>query len=221
MDESVERVVYLLFLNPEGFSLGNLINLIVLILLLACSALISASEVAYFSLAPAKIRELEESKNKKDHEILSLVERSRRLLATILISNNFINVAIILLSTLISESLFVFHDIVFQSQKFDFVFSFSAKAQEFSVNVILITFMILMAGEVIPKVYAAKSPLFLARIMAKPLLVLRSIFTQIGLVPLLIESTRFIDKKIKKKSNNISVDELSHALEITDDSSIR
>lgn len=220
MDESVEAF-HLLFINLEGLSIGTIVNLLILILLLACSALVSGSEVAYFSLEPAQLKKLEESKSKKEQLILKLLESSKRLLATILISNNFINVAIILLSTLISDAVFVFNDLSFHFQSIDFTLEYSAKAQEFSINVIVITFMILMAGEVVPKVYASKYPVLLAGIMAKPLDVLQVVFSKIGLVPLLVESTKFIDKRIKKKTQNISVDELSHALEITNDSSIK
>ena len=214
MDEPV-NLFHFLFINLEGFSLGNLVNFTVLLLLLACSALISGSEVAFFSLSPAELKKLNESKDKKEQLILTLLERSKNLLATILISNNFINVAIILLSTLIAQSLFEFTNLSFHFQSIDYTLNITSNAQEFTVNVILITFMILMTGEVVPKIYASRYPIFLAGIMARPLLILRTIFSKIGLVPLLVESTKFIDKRIKKKTKNISVDDLSNALEIT------
>lgn len=213
MDEPVSSL-HLLLLNTSNLNIGTLLGVLVLLILLAVSALISGSEVAFFSLDPKQLKQLKDSKNKRDQSIIELFNNSRELLATILISNNFVNVAIILLSTLISERFFTFSDIEFGT------FVFSAAVQEILINLVAITFMILMAGEVVPKVYASKYPIQLARIMTTPLKILKTIFTKTFLVPLLVKSTGFIDKKIKKKTKNLSVEEIPHALEIINDQSI-
>lgn len=169
-------------------------------ILLICSALISGAEVAYFSLSPADKEEIESNKLKRASLLTALLERPKRLLATILIANNFVNVAIVILSTFIADGLMPK--------------SLSIEVQ-LLIQIGLVTFLLLLLGEVIPKVYANSRPLQLASFMAMPLFYLRAILTPISSV--LVSSTNFIDKRIKKKGHSISVDELSHALELTSD----
>jgi gliding motility-associated lipoprotein GldD len=190
--------------------LGLVASFLALIILLFLSGLISGSEVAFFSLDASKQKELEELNGKRAELALDLLNRSKELLATILISNNFVNVAIILLSSLLSAALFTFEDTVLLGV------SLPADWIAFAVDVVGITFLILLFGEVIPKVYASRYPLDLALIMAYPITVFYRFFNQLQLVPLLVSSTRFIDRTLKKRSAGISVDELSHALDITD-----
>jgi putative hemolysin len=173
---------------------------VAVILLLICSALISGSEVAYFSLGPAEIGEIEGKEDKSIGILRNLLERPKRLLATILIANNFINVAIVILSTYLSD-LLIDHSL--------------SEVTQFLIQVVVVTFLLLLLGEVIPKVYANKKPLSLAKFMAQPLYYIRGILTPISGV--LVNSTNFIDKRIKKRGHNISVDELSQALELTSD----
>lgn len=173
---------------------------IAVLILLICSALISGSEVAYFSLGPNELDEIDGNGDKKIEVLKNLLELPKRLLATILIANNFINVAIVILSTYLS-------DLMIDN-------SLSELAQ-FVIQVVVVTFLLLLLGEVIPKVYANKNPLSLAKFMAQPLYYVRGILTPISSV--LVNSTNFIDKRIKKKGHNISVDELSQALELTSD----
>ncbi len=182
--------------NPLEISLEG----VAMFLLLIASALISGSEVAYFSLSPTDKEEIEGNQVKAANIILSLLERPKRLLATILIANNFVNVAIVILSTYISEGL--------TPQ------SLSIETKLF-IQVVVVTFLLLLLGEVIPKVYANRSPLKLASFMAYVIYYLRSMLTPFSSI--LVSSTNFIDKRIKKKGHNISVDELSHALELTSD----
>lgn len=210
MDESVSSLYNSLFLiNASGFSLHVFLELGVLIVLLILSALISGSEVAFFSLSASKIKELSESKSKVENLIAKLLGDSKELLATILIANNFINVAVILLSALITGQIFEFQNSSFLG------LGIQADYQRLFVDIGLITFMILMMGEVIPKVYATKYPLQLGLFMAKPMSILNTIFKKVYLVQLLINSTNIIDRKIKKTTKNLSVEDLSHALEIT------
>lgn len=214
MDDPGEPFSYGLLLITSGISIGHIVAFVFLLLLLICSALVSGSEVAFFSLNPTQRKELEDDTSKASAIVLDLLNRSKELLATILISNNFINVAIILLTSLITSAVFNFSDSVF------FGFVIEASVISFLVDIIGITFLILFFGEVIPKVYASRHPLRLAKIMAYPIMLSFRFFNQLQLVPLLVRSSAFLDRRIKKKSNGISVDELSQALEITNKNEI-
>jgi len=214
LDDPVEPFSYGLLLITNGISIGHIIAFVFLLLLLICSALVSGSEVAFFSLNPVQRKELEDEGSKASTIVLDLLNRSKELLATILISNNFINVAIILLTSLITGVVFDFSD----TSLFGFVIE--ADLIAFLVDIVGITFLILFFGEVIPKVYASRHPLRLAKLMAYPIMLSFRFFNQMQLVPLLVRSSAFLDRRIKKKSNGISVDELSQALEITNKNEI-
>ena len=187
------------FLKP--FSLGALISFIILLILLLFSALISGSEVAFFSLNPSEKDVLNSSETKTHERVNKLLLAPKKLLATILISNNFINVAIIILSTYTINNVFDFSSI--------------PEWVSFLIQVAGITFAILLFGEVIPKVYATKHALSLAKTMSKPITLLKRFFKPIS--SLLIYSTGIIDNKVKKKGLDVSVEELSHALDLTED----
>lgn len=138
MDEDPQQQFLLLqetFFNPLGLDLA--LALASMLFLLLFSALISGSEVAFFSLNPNKWIEKEMTKNQ--HLIKKLLQQPNRLLATILITNNFVNVAIIILSTYITAGLFNFSGLPFL---------------EFIIQVVAVTFLLLLLGEVIPKVFA-------------------------------------------------------------------
>ncbi len=205
----------LLFIETSSLSFGALVGLAVSGLLLICSALVSGSEVAFFSLNPQSRKELDETKSKAASQVLALLSRPKKLLATILISNNFVNVALVLLSSIISNELFTFTDFSWKSD-FSGELLIQASTLQFLTNVVAITFIILLFGEVIPKVYATKYPKQLALFMSIPFGGLVSFFHPLSFI--LVKSTNIIDKKYKKKSNQLSVDELGHALDITDDS---
>lgn len=177
--------------------------------LLAMSAMVSGSEVAFFSLSPQMVRDLEERQTKLSLTILELVNMPRELLATILIFNNFINVAVILLSSLISESVFSPSAILI------FGFVLKGSTQVFLVNVILITFVLLVFGEVVPKVYAARQPLRLLKFTAPILDVVNTFLVTIKLTPLLVKSTNLFKIDSKVSAHNITVDDLQHALDLT------
>jgi len=185
----------------KPISIGVLISFLILIILLLFSAFISGSEVAFFSLTPNEKEVLNSNSNKRYNIIKKLLESPKTLLATILISNNFINVAIIILSTSIINNIFDFTAI--------------SLWLNFSIQVVGITFIILLFGEVIPKIYATKHALNLAKIMAHPLSLLKKLFKPISY--LLISSTGIIGKRVKRKGLDVSVEELSHALELTED----
>ena len=179
---------------------GAAAGMVVVVILLFCSAMISGSEVAFFSLSPQHITHLKENPTRKSQIILSHLENPERLLASILISNNFINVGIIIIASFVTGSLFDFS----ATPVLGFVF-----------QVIVITFLLLLFGEILPKVYANKfAPSFAAR-MAIPLLVLERAFKP--LIYILISSTRMVNRMRSKKGQNISMDDLSEALYLTSD----
>ena len=183
-----------------GFSLEAIISLIVMIVLVLASAMVSGSETAFFSLTPSDYDTLRSGTHRNDKIVLHLREKPKKLLATILISNNFINVAIVILSTYISTLLFNLD-------------AFPLLA--FVLQVIIITSIILIFGEIVPKIYANKEPLYIAGIMARPLKWLVSFFHPLSL--LLVRSTSFIDKRVNVKGHNFSMSELSEAIDLTVD----
>lgn len=177
-----------------------LTGILVMIGLLFFSALVSGSEVAYFSLSHNQIEGLKKGKHPSDKTVVNLLENPKRLLATILIANNVVNIAIIVLST------FVFHGL----------FDFSQQPLlGFLVQVVAVTFIILLFAEVLPKVYASQHPLRFAAMMAGTLVVMRRFFYPLS--SLLVRSTRAIDRRLERKRPDISMDDLSHVLEITAD----
>ena len=173
--------------------------MVVIMFLIICSALFSASEVAFFSLSPAGIEDLKNEKSQSSQRIISILEKPKRLLATILIMNNMVNVAIVILSTTVIEGMVDF--------------SHSPDWLEFLVQVIGVTFVLLLLGEVIPKIFASQNSQRVAAMMSAPLLFFRKICWPLS--SLLIKSSSVIDSRIKKRSSSITVDELGHALEIT------
>lgn len=174
-----------------------IINAVAFVLLVLGSSLVSGSEVAFFSLTNDQLESLEEE-SKVDQALFSLLKRKRQLLATILILNNLINIAIVTLSTFFTWSLV------------------GTKTPEGKVVVILsavVTFIILFFGEVVPKNYATQHNLQFARLTGRLLFISEKIFRPLS--SLLILLTNVIEKNVQKKGHNITVDELNQALEIT------
>ncbi len=184
-------------------SAGAVIALILAILLLFASGFVSASEIAFFSLSPNDMNDIEERKHPSDAKISDLLEDSERLLATILISNNFVNVTIIMLL-----NYFFINWINFGT----------SKVLEFLVVTVILTFLLLLFGEIMPKIYSAQNTLKFTRMAAPVISVLKRICRP--LASLLVHSTALVNRRIGKKNYNISVDELSHALELTDKNEI-
>jgi gliding motility-associated protein GldE len=186
-------------LYPIGLKV--LAELLLLILLLLGSAMISASEVAFFSLKPSDIKLLEEKATKQSLMALSLLKKPEQLLANILIANNFINISIVVLSTIITRG------------SIDFS---GSPLLGFLIQVIIITFLILLIGEIIPKVFATDHRISVALFMAYQLNILAKF--SVPLTYLLTRSTSFIQKRLALKGHNFSIDDLSDAIEITSDS---
>lgn len=183
-----------------NFSLGVFIVLLVILVLIFASAMISGAEIAFFSLNPVELKELNSKVSKTNSIILSHLKIPKRLLATILITNNFINVGIVILSTFVVSSLF------------DFT---SFPILGFLIEVISITIIILLFGEIMPKIYANQKPLVFASIMAVPLSFLIKLFYPLS--SLLVRTTKFIDKKMAAQNREISMSEISDAIDITAD----
>lgn len=196
--------------EPLFFILLNIdfltsINIIALIALLISSALISGSEIAFFSLTQTDINEL--SNNGKDKNIVvSLLEKPRKLLATILITNNFINILIVLLFASLTETLF--GNFSYQLNLYLFIIPI-----RFLLEILLVTFLILLFGEVLPKVYASRNALRFSQTMSKFIHGINILFTPFSLP--LINLTKWVEKKLGNKSTNFSVETLSQALELT------
>ncbi len=182
----------------QPITTGVTIALIALVILLLMSGLLSGSEVAYFSLSPADIHEMEDKGHRRDRLVLKHLKDPETLLATILIGNNFVNVGIVILSAFISNSLIQYGD------------PYWVKVL---IEIVGITAIILFFGEIFPKVYATRFSLKFAETMAYPLVVLKSIFSPLSLI--LVKSSDFVNKHIVRKYGSISLDDISHALEIT------
>jgi len=191
-------------LQMKALEPGTALVLVVIALLLVISAAMSASEVALFSLSPTQLRDVQERGGTAGQRVMDLLAKPRRLLATILIANNFVNVGIVILSTVAVS------DLVYLERLPTYMV--------FGIQVIAVTFLLLLIGEVIPKVYATSQPVRVAQLMSGPLLTLRWLFKPIS--ETLVRSTTFIEKRYRKRSGqNISVDSLGHALDLTKDSS--
>ncbi|MEZ4738689.1 MAG: gliding motility-associated protein GldE [Flavobacteriales bacterium] len=197
---------YLLTFPPylQPLELGTVVVLLIIGLLLVLSAAMSASEVALFSLSPTQLRDVQERGGSSGKRVMDLLAKPRRLLATILIANNFVNVGVVILSTVAVT------DLLDMSKMSAFTV--------FAIQVIAVTFVLLLIGEVIPKVYATNNPVRVAQFMSGPLLVMRVLFKPIS--ETLVRSTTFIEKRYNSRSGqNISVDSLGHALDLTKDAS--
>ena len=178
---------------------------ILAILLLGVSAFASGSEIAFFSLSPSDINEVNAEKTAKDSGIKKLRENSERTLATILITNNFVNVTIVILSN------YVFGEIL--------KFSENAYWLQFLCITVLLTFMLLLFGEIMPKVYSREDPLAFCRKSAGGILFLQKVFWPLETI--LLRSGVLAEKVVQKETHVLSVDDLEQALELTDKDDIK
>jgi len=185
-------------LAENAFAIDNFIKIATIIVFLFCSALFSAAQVAFFSLSPVDLNRIKDSSGRWQLTIIELLDNPKKLLATLLISDNMLNVAIIILTSLIH--IFDYH---------------TQKILGFIVQVVLTTFIIVLFAEVIPKVYSTKHNLQVLRIMGLPIYIFNKLFSPVSY--LLVSSTNIIEKRLKKKSYNVNIDELTHAIEITSD----
>lgn len=190
-----------------SLNITTITSVVALLVLLICSALISGAEVAFFSLSQTELDELSE-KTKGKSTVVKLLEKPKKLLGTILITNNFINILIVLLFAKLGG-------VLFEGLNFKINFYFFKVSALFLVEIVLVTFLILLFGEVLPKVYATRKSLQFANFMAKPVGVLNKILTPLSSP--LISLTSSIENRFGNKNNNLSVEKLSQALELTSD----
>lgn len=172
----------------------------ILVLLLVCSALISGAEVAFFGLSATEVKEIAEEKTAKAPVIVKLLDRPKKLLATILIANNAINIGVVLLFSDVGNTLFG---------------NVGPEWVRFVLEVVVATFLILMFGEILPKVYANRNRVAFAHFMAFPLKMLDVLFSPLSLP--MRSGTLFLYRRLGKQRSNLSVDHLSQALELTDE----
>lgn len=182
---------------------GVLIAFVLTVFLLMMSGFASGSEIAFFSLTPQDIDELDPEKNPGDAKIQQLREDSERTLATILITNNFVNVTIIMLCNYIFGSLI----------------EFKVAWLEFLVITVLLTFLLLLFGEIMPKVYCRQVALKFCRRAVNGIMFLRKFFWLLETV--LIKSGIIAEKAVPKEKRQLSVDDLEQALELTNKDDIK
>jgi putative hemolysin len=187
------------FLHSIDFEF--LFGILAIVILLTCSAFISGSEVALFSLSQKDIDDISNEDYNSGTLISKLLEKPKRLLATILVANNFVNIAVVILFSSISGRLFN---------------SIESTVLRFTVEVVLVTFFLLLFGEVLPKIYANRNNMVFARKVAIPISILNNILSPIS-VPMR-NGILFIEKKLNVQKGNFSVDQLSQALELTSQS---
>ncbi len=197
MDPDPEPLFILVLLATSSMLLG----IVVLIILLICSALISGAEVAFFSLTQADLEQDDLEKSKQLIIVEKLLDKPKKLLATILVANNTINIAIVLLFASLGEELFG-----------DLNITLGGIDLRFLIEVVIITFLILLFGEILPKIYASRNNKKFASFMAYPLKGLDAIFTPIS-APMR-NITLWIQKRLGDQKSNFNVDQLSQALEL-------
>lgn len=185
-------------------SLGAILAGVVACLLLFVSGFASGSEIAFFSLSPSDLSEIDEERDEADAKIKQLRQESGRTLATILIANNLVNVSIIMLF----------------GYFFDHAINFGgAFWLEFLCMTVLLTFLLLLFGEIMPKVYAAQHPLRFCRNAVGGILFFRKVFYPFASI--VLSSERLADKVVQKENHLLSVDDLEQALELTDKEDIK
>jgi len=175
------------------------LGFIAILVLLFCSALVAGAEVALFSLSQKDIEDALLENPSKGKIISELLEKPKKLLATLLVANNFITIGVIILFAYVGDTIFS---------------GISSPILKFSIEVIVITFLILLFGEVLPKVYASRNNIKFAKWIAYPVAVLDKLLSPISLP--MRKATIYLHNKLGKQKTNFSVDQLSQALELTD-----
>lgn len=198
---SISDISNLVVFQP--ITTGIVLAAILAAFLLLLSGFASGSEIAFFSLSPQDIDELEPDKRSEDSRIVMLRDDSERTLATILIANNFVNVTIIMLCNYIFGSLV----------------KFKSEWLEFLCITVLLTFLLLLFGEIMPKVYSRQTPLKFCRRVVGGVMFLRKLFWPLETI--LIRSGMLAEKVMQKENRQLSVDDLEQALELTDKNDIK
>lgn len=188
-------------MDPDPHNQTVIIGIIVIVFLLVCSGLVSASETGFFGLSASDKDKIRKSKTSKGKLIAKLLSNPEKLLATILVANNFINIAIVIITAFVSDKIFA---------------SVQNPIVIILVQTVAITFVILLFGEMIPKILAAKYPLSISKFMAFPLRVLEPLCYPFSIV--LIKSTGAVKKRLQNKHpSELSIEDLSQAIELASD----
>lgn len=185
------------FMAPQNWVAWSFLILIAVICLLL-SAFVSGSEIAFFGVSPQEIDDLEESEDARDAKVFKLIRNSERLLATILIANNLVNITMVVVLT------FAINQVV----------EFNSTAINFLVQTVFMTFLLLLFGEIFPKLVARGRTLKWVRMAAPGVNALYVLFGP--LAKTMVKSTFIVNRIVTKKEENISTDELERALEISD-----
>ncbi|WP_054852128.1 gliding motility-associated protein GldE [Olleya sp. ITB9] len=191
-----EPTSFLAFIQTDNLNI--IFGFVLLIVLLICSAMISGAEVALFSLTKSDLEDENLQDNKQIQILSKLLARPKKLLATILVANNFINIGIVILFAFLGNYMFA---------------NITSPVAKFILEVVVVTFLILLFGEILPKIYASRNNLKFSTFMAYPLRVLDVLFAPLSLPMRSI--TLGIHNRLGKQKSNISVDQLSQALELT------
>ncbi len=186
----------------KGFPPEAFITIVILLVMLITSGLISGSETAFFSFQPADLNKLKKDHGKRGKKVILLRNKPKELLATILISNNFINVGIVVISTYLTTLMFNLK---------------SHPALTFVVQIVIVTSFLLIFGEILPKIYANKKPVVFSLFMIDVIAVLMWVFKPLSMI--LVKSTAVIDKRLVAKKVPLSMSELSDAIDMTVDDS--
>ena len=181
----------------SAFDFKFYISIGILLLLIISSALVSGSEVAFFSLNEKSISKLRDSKHSNEKSIISLLKKPRTLLASILIANNIINISIIILFTVTVSS----------------YYQFNSPVLSFIIEVVVITFILVIFGELLPKMYASQKNLSFAKFMALPFTFITKMLYPLALP--LVKSTKFIEKRLEKRSSYLSIQDIKEAIDLT------
>lgn len=201
MDSFLLDISSYIIVNPISPSI--LVSILLAFFLILLSGFASASEIAFFSLSPTDLEAMDPDKSPLDMLVQKLRDDSERTLATILITNNLVNVTIIMLCNYIFTNLL----------------TFSTEWLQFLCVTILLTFLLLFFGEIIPKVYGSKNPLAFCRKAVKGVMFFRKVFWPIETI--LLKSGAFAEKVLQKENRQLSIDDLEQALELTDKSDIK
>ena len=181
----------------QPFNPYNIVIFVVIALLLAVSGFASSSESAFFSLTPQNLNDMETANTPTDQRVFALLKKSEYLLATILITNNFVNVAIVMLSALLVDRLLIFNEMWV----------------EFLVETVVITFLLLLFGEIMPKVYSQQDPVKVARRNARPLTLLCKLCKPFAF--LLVKSTKSVNRLARPRHDSLSIDDVNEAIDLT------
>lgn len=181
----------------QPFNISSVIIFVIIALLLAISGFASSSESAFFSLTPQNLSDMEAADTPIDRTVLGLLKRSEYLLATILITNNFVNVAIVMLSALLVDKLLIFNEVWI----------------EFLVETVIITFLLLLFGEIMPKVYSQQDPVKVAHRNARPLAFACKLCKPFAWI--LVKSTKSVNRLARPRHDSLSIDEVNEAIDLT------